>query len=148
MNEEVSGAHTRWWIRYHCVWGTKYRYQIITEPVANQLLKTTLGVCERYEFTFDSMGTDGDHVHLIAGLPPKQGPELIIRTVKSITAREIFNKFPSIKKLLWGGSIWATGYYVGTVGKEKPYNVMRNYVLNQGTKPEKDKIEQLRLIRS
>lgn len=148
MVDELKGAHCRWWIGYHCVWGTKYRYQIITQAVATHLLKTTMGICERYEFAFDSMGTDGDHVHLIAGCHPKQGPEVIIRKVKSITAREIFNQFPSIKKLLWGGSLWATGYYVSTVGKEKPYKVMRDYVLNQGTRNDKTKVKQLRLIRN
>ena len=95
---------------------------------------------------FDSMGTDGDHIHLLVGAPPSQKPEVIIKTVKSITARQVFKKFLSIKNSLWGGSIWAVGYYFGTVRSTKSIKVMRDYVLNQGTKQEKTQIEQLKLL--
>ena len=105
-----------------------------------------MGICERYEYKFDSMGTDGDHVHLLVGAPPSQKPEVIIKTVKSITAKQVFKKMPSIKNLLWGGSLWATGYYFGTVGSTKSLKVMRDYVLNQGTKSEKAQVEQLKLV--
>jgi len=146
MAKVLIGAHTRWKSRYHFVWGVKYRHQVITLPVASHLKKTVIGISERYEYIFDSLGTDGDHVHLLIGAHPKQSPAVIIKTVKSITARMIFKKFPSLKKLLWGGSLWAIGYYFETVGDGKPENVMRDYVTNQGTNEEKNLIKQLRLI--
>jgi putative transposase len=31
-------------------------------------------------------------------------------------ARELFLKHPEIKKELWGGSFWTSGYYANTVG--------------------------------
>ena len=145
MDIAVS-AHTRWQCKYHYVWGTKYRHNIITEPAGRFLKETITGICLRYEYTFDSVGTDGDHVHLLVGAPPSVTPESIMRTVKSISAKQFFNKYPSVKKLLWGGSLWAVGYYWSTVGSGTPIEVMRDYVLNQGTKPEKDMINQLKLL--
>jgi putative transposase len=42
-----------------------------------------------------------------------------VQIFKSITAREIFGRKPSVKKELWGGEFWTDGYYVvekGDVG--------------------------------
>ena len=114
--------------------------------MAKFLKETVVGICKRYEYVYDSFGTDGDHVHLLVGAAPKLTPESIVRTVKSITARRTFERYPSIKKLLWGGSLWATGYYWATVGDGAPEEVIRNYVMKQGTKEEKALIKQLKLL--
>lgn len=95
-------AHTRWKSRHHFVWGTKYRHQVITSAVKNYLKEVIIGICERYGYDFDAVGTDGDHVHLFIGVPPSESPEVLMRVVKSITARKIFEKFPSLKKLQSG----------------------------------------------
>ena len=52
--------------------------------------------------------------------------------VKSITAREIFSKVPSVKKQLWGGEFWTDGYFVSTVGEHANEDVIRQYIKNQG----------------
>ena len=40
-----------------------------------------------------------------------------MRKFKSITARELFKKFPWLKRDLWGGEFWTDGYYAVTVGE-------------------------------
>ena len=52
-------------------------------------------------------------------------------TIKSITAREIFSKVPSVKKQMWGGEFWSDGYFVSTVGEHANENVIQ-YIKNQG----------------
>jgi REP element-mobilizing transposase RayT len=56
----------------------------------------------------------------------------IAQVVKSITAREIFAKHKEVKKLLWGGHLWTTGYYANTVGQFANEEVIRQYVKDQG----------------
>ena len=146
MIPTLVGAHTKWKIRYHFVWGTKYRHDILTGPVAKFLKETVWGICERYEFDFDSLGTDGDHVHLLAGAPPSQSPETMMRTIKSITAQRIFARFPSARNLLWKGSLWSVGYYIATAGDGQPMELMRRYVLNQGAKEESKMVKQLKML--
>lgn len=145
MDIEIS-AHTKWKSRHHFVWGTKYRYQIITKEVRNYLKEIIIGICERYGYIFDCVGTDGDHVHLFIGSSPSDSPEVIMKTIKSITAKKLFERFPSLKNILWGGNLWSIGYYWATVGEEKSEKVMRQYVINQGTEKEKSLITQLKLI--
>ena len=59
-------------------------------------------------------------------------PAEIARTVKSITAKEIFKKCPWVKEKLWGGKLWSGGYFVGTVGKHGNEEQIKNYVSSQG----------------
>ena len=53
-------------------------------------------------------------------------------TVKSILARELFKSHPEIKKQLWGGSLWTSGYFVNTVGRFGDEQTLSNYVRTQG----------------
>ena len=67
----------------------------------------------------------------------------MVRTFKSITAREIFKTFPEVKQDLWGAEFWTDGYYVATVGERRNWEVVKKSVKNQGNV---DDINQLRLF--
>jgi putative transposase len=56
----------------------------------------------------------------------------IVSAIKSITARKIFKKHPEVKKLLWGGNFWKSGYYANTVGSHGTEEVIQQYVQKQG----------------
>ena len=61
--------------------------------------------------------------------------------IKSLTAREIFRRYPRIRReLLWGGALWTSGYYANTVGLYASKDVIRNYIKNQGKQSEYEKI--------
>jgi len=74
----------------------------------------------------------GIHVHFLIQSVPTYSPTKIVTKVKSITAREIFSKVPSVKEELWGGEFWTDGYFVSTVGKHANEDVIRQYIKNQG----------------
>ena len=73
----------------------------------------------------------------------------IIKTVKNITAKEIYKRFPEVKEKLWGGQLWSDGYYVSTVGQHGNEKVIQEYVKKQGTEKEYEQLlkqEQLDLF--
>lgn len=41
----------------------------------------------------------------------------MVTIIKSMSAREICNRCPEVKKLLRGGELWADGYFASAVGK-------------------------------
>jgi len=92
------------------------------------------------------MATDGNHVHLFLGAAPRYSPAEIMKIVKSISARIIFQEFPEIKKKLWGGEFWGDGYYVRTVGDEVTEKVIKEYIIKQGESILHKPFEQLRLF--
>ena len=132
MSEHILKRHNKSLLLYHIVCPSKYRRKIFSDEVE----KTLKGVCEeiskRYEITFVEIGSDEDHVHFLVQGVPIQAPKDIVQTIKSITAREIFKMHPEVKKMLWGGHIRTSGYYINTVGQYGNEKVIREYVENQG----------------
>ena len=147
MNERTEvkkGHHCAWQIHYHIVFPVKYRKGLLDNEVVDIIRETTMGIQERYEIDMEKMGMDWNHIHLLCGAHPKIAAGRIVQIFKSITAREIFRRKPSIKKALWGGEFWSDGYYVGTVGERGNWSAVERYVVNQG-KP-KEELKQLKLF--
>jgi len=76
---------------------------------------------------------------------PKMTVTRIVQIIKSITVREVFLKHPEVKKQLWGGSLWTSGFYANTVGQFANEETIRNYVKDQGRKYTKVHTSQLLL---
>ena len=108
--------HCVYKIRYHLVFCVKYRKRLLFVSGRTEFLRNICTeISERYEFEFDKLGTDGDHVHILVGAPPRYSPSRLKQIIKSITARQLFKRFPEIKEQLWGGQFWNDGGYIGTV---------------------------------
>lgn len=136
MSEYKHKAHNVSVLLYHFVCPTKYRRLVISEDVDNTLKKVCQEISMRYEIEFIEIGTDKDHVHFLIQAVPTMSPAEIINKVKSITAREIFKRNPEVKKQLWGGNFWTSGYFVNTAGASGSEAVIREYVKNQGIEKE------------
>jgi len=121
---------------YHLVCPAKYRKVVLTEPVDLTLREICLEIAKRYDIHFLEIGTDDDHVHFLIQSVPMMLPQRIVQTVKSITAKKIFEKHPEVKKSLWGGEFWSKGYYMNTVGRNHSENAIREYVRSQGKEKE------------
>jgi putative transposase len=143
-----KAAHKVYEIRYHIVICVKYRKKMLLPEDRISFFKWILSeIQQRYSIRFDTVGTDGNHAHLFVDAAPKYSPSEIFRIVKSITARELLAKFPDIKKDLWGGEFWNDGGYIGTVGEGTTADIVRNYILRQGSKEEKQDYKQLKLFK-
>ena len=121
---------------YHYVCPAKYRRVIFTEAVDVSLKEVCLEISKRYEIVFLEIGTDKDHVHFLVQSVPVMSPSRIIQIIKSITGREVFKRHPEVKKKLWGGEFWTSGYYVNTVGRHGDENTIQQYVKSQGAEKE------------
>lgn len=102
---------------YHFVCPAKYWKVVFGNEVDEVMKETCLEIEKRYEIKFIEVGTDKDFVHFLILSVPIYSAKKVIQIVKSITAREIFEKVPEVKKKLWGGEFWTDGYYVSTVGQ-------------------------------
>ena len=127
----AEGAHCRYQIRYHCVWKVKYSHEVLLGRRAKHLKQLILEVAQRYEYVIEAVGVDDNHVHVFCGAHPAIAPAKLIQVIKSITAKEMFKAFPEIKKFLWGGHLWAIGYYVRTVSDGPLDRVIQEYVEDQ-----------------
>ena len=132
MSEHILKKHNKNLLLYHIVCPAKYRREIFTKAVEETLKLTCKGIEERYEIYFIEIGTDTDHVHFLVQSVPTLPPSRIVQIIKCTTAREIYMKNPEVKKKLWGGHLWTTGFYINTVGAYANEEVIREYVEKQG----------------
>ena len=123
-----SGAHTRYELKYHFVWCPKYRRVVLKGNIARYLAKIIYGVAERYDLSIVELAVMPDHVHMFVSASPELAPASIIQTVKSITARKLFERFPGIKNSLWGGALWARGYFVMSSGSGTTDDMILKYI--------------------
>ena len=119
---------------YHIVCPTKYRRVVISKDVDETIRDTCLEIENRYEIHFLEIGSDDDHVHFLIQSVPMLSPKNIVQVIKSIVSRAVFEKNPEVKKNLWGGKFWSSGYFVNTVSRHGSESTIANYVKNQGIK--------------
>ena len=132
MSEHILKRHNKTLLLYHIVCPAKYRKKVFTEEVEYILKEVCIGIGERHEMHFVEIGADEDHVHFLIQSVPILSPQRIVQIVKSITAKEIFRLHPEVKKKLWGGKFWTSGYYANTVGQYGNEKVIKEYVRKQG----------------
>ncbi len=148
MSIYLHKSHNVSVLLYHIVCPAKYQRVVFSGEVDDELKEICLEIGKRYEIHFVEIGTDRDHVHFLVQSIPRYSPTKLVRTIKSITAREIFQRVSAVKKKLWGGEFWVDGYYINTVSRHGNEDVVRQYVEGQGKKEEYKKLhgEQLRLF--
>ena len=135
QDEVRKGYHCAYQLHYHIVFPVKYREALLSEEIVQAVKEIALEIQERYEIEMEQIGCDRDHIHVLCRAHPKYAPGQLVRVIKSITARELFKRFPKLRKELRGGELWADGYYVATVGERGGWDIVERYIRKQGAKP-------------
>jgi len=117
---------------YHIQLTIKYRKALLNEEIENIILETVKGFKERYAIEVSHVGFDKNHVHFLCKFLPKYSGGQVIRLIKSITAREVFDKVSELRKELWGGEFWTDGYYFATVSGRGDRKIIEQYIKKQG----------------
>ena len=140
MSEHILKRHNKTLLIYHLVFPLKYRKSVITKEIGEELKEICLEISDRYEVHFIEIGYESDHVHFLVQSVPNYSVSKMIRMLKSIISKQLFQRFPEIKSKLWGGKFWSSGFYVNTVGQYSNEKVIREYVKNQGMEKEYRKV--------
>lgn len=116
MSEYIHGGHTISDIKYHFVWITKYRYQVLRGDIAKRLRELLIQGCSARGITIIEGSVGKDHVHMLLSCPTDIAPSKIAQYLKGRSSRMIQDEFPELKKRYWGQHLWARGYFCATVG--------------------------------
>ena len=92
-----------------------------------------IGISMRYEIRFVEVGMDEDHVHFLVQSVPTMSVSKIVTIIKSITAREIFARHKEVKRFLWGGNLWTSGFYAKTVSEYSNAEGIKQFIANKGS---------------
>jgi len=102
-------AHAVYDTKYHLVWAPKYRKWIKREDIREKVKEVFREVAERHEYEIEEVNVAPDHVHIFLSFPARYSIAHVVGVLKSISAAEVFEKFPEVKKELWGGEFCEDG---------------------------------------
>ncbi len=130
MQTYKSGSHTKYDIKYHIVWITKYRKPVLTGLIAERLREIIRQVCMENEITILKGHVSKDHVHLMVSSNPTISISKLMQKLKGTSSFKMLREFEAIKKVFWGQHLWARGYFVATTGTVTD-EVIKEYIEKQ-----------------
>ncbi len=127
------GRHCVFLMHVHLVFVAKYRREVFTKAILDDLRGIFASVCADLETELVEFDGEDDHVHLLVNYPPKVAVSKLVNSLKGVSSRMIRKKnYPSIRKKLWGGALWSPSYFAGSCGGA-PISVIRQYIEQQQT---------------
>jgi len=132
-NEIRHGRHCKFLIHIHLVFVTKYRREVFTKAILDELHPIFASVCTDFESELVEFDGKEDHVHLLVNYPPKVAVSKLVNSLKGVSSHLIRKKnHPNIRKKLWGGALWSPSYFAGSCGGA-PISIIRQYIEQQKT---------------
>lgn len=93
-------------INYHVVWSVKYRRKVLNSKVETYLKDIVQQIADEKGFTVQMFECgEQDHVHCFITAPPKLSVTTIVKYLKGITGRKLYEQFPEIRSQLWKGQL-------------------------------------------
>ena len=138
MDEYKKNSHAVHDIKYHIIWVTKYRYQVLHGNVAVRTRELIRQGCTARGVNILQGSVGKEHIHLLVSCPPSIAPSKFVQYLKGRSSRLLQEQFSELQKRYWGQHLWARGYFCATAGNVTE-EMIRNYIANQGN-DEKDEI--------
>ncbi|MHB1286207.1 MAG: IS200/IS605 family transposase [Leptospirales bacterium] len=127
------GRHCVFKMHVHLVFVTKYRREVFSQAVLDDLRLIFASVCSDFEAELMEFDGEDDHVHLLIHYPPKVAVSALVNSLKGVSSRLIRRrKDPEIRKKLWGQALWSPSYFAGSCGGA-PIEIIRQYIEQQQT---------------
>ena len=127
--EYQADGHSKFDIKYHFVWVTKYRYKIFDNGIGQRLKILLIQTCQSRGITIISGHVARDHVHILVSCPPSLSPAKIAQYLKGRSSKILQDEYPQLKKRYWGQHLWARGYFCATAGTITD-EIIKNYIEN------------------
>jgi len=130
MQYYKTGPHTRYDIKYHIVWLTKYRKPIMEGSVSERLRELIRQICQQNEVTILKGHISKDHLHILVSCSPSLSVSRLVQKLKGASSHKMFEEFAHLRKQYWGQHLWARGYFVATTGTVTD-EIIKEYIENQ-----------------
>jgi putative transposase len=130
MGDFKRGSHAVYDIQYHVVWTTKYRYKVLQGKVAERLRELLRQGCEARGIKIMKGSIGKEHIHMLLSCPPMIAPSKLMQYLKGRSSKMLQEEFSDLKKRYWGQHLWASGYFIRTVGTVTQ-EMIKEYIENQ-----------------
>lgn len=137
MSNYRQGSHSRYDLKIHLVFVTKYRKKILQGEIAKRARVLIREICLSNEIQIIKGHISKDHVHLLLSYPPRLSVSKIAQYIKGKSSRKLLGEYSQLRRKLWGQHLWARGYFAVSTGNVTD-KVIEDYIANQ------DKIDDMK----
>ena len=137
MQNYRRGSHTLYDLKFHLVWVTKYRKQVLLGAVAERTRELIREICKANEVEIIKGHVSKDHIHLFVPVPPKLSISKLLQYLEGKTSHKLLFEFKHLQRQFWGKPIWARGYFAVTSGNVTD-EVIIQYIENQDLEDKDD----------
>ena len=130
MQDYKRGSHTVWDLKYHLVWTTKYRYQVLGGDVGLRCRELLREIARSKEMTIYAGSINRDHVHMLISIPLQLSVSRGVQYLKGKSSHRLLSEYKALRKKYWGQHLWARGYWVASSGNVTD-EVWKDYIKNQ-----------------
>lgn len=133
MSSYVSKNHSKFLLKFHIIFVRKYRRKLLVGGIGDDMKRILDEVGDESDFDIDIAESDKDHIHLLVSAPPKLSPLSIVRRLKQVFTRRIYELHgSSLRKAFYREqTFWTDGYFVSSIG-DVSQETVRKYIENQG----------------
>ena len=109
-------AHSVYDLKYHIVWITKYRKQILRGEIGKRVRELLRQTSASLDVYIVKGHVAKDHVHLLVSVPPNLAVSDLVKRLKGRSSRLMLEEFGELRKAYWGRHLWARGYFAASSG--------------------------------
>ena len=129
MRDYRKTSHSRYDLKVHLIWVTKYRYSVLVDRVKERIRELLRQICDANDIQIIRGHVGKDHVHMYISYPPHLSITAIVKSLKGRSSRRIQEEFPQLSRRYWGQHFWAIGYAAFSSG-EITDEMIREYIKN------------------
>ena len=127
-------SHTKYDLKYHLVWITKYRRAVLGGAVGARVRELVREICRANDIEIVKGHVGKDHVHLFVSVPPYLSVSKVMQYLKGKTSHKLLMEFAHLRRQFWGRHLWARGYFAASSGNVTD-EVILQYIATQGQEP-------------
>lgn len=98
MEDYKRGSHTVWDLKYHLVWTTRYRYQVLGDDVGQRCRELLREIARSKEMKIYAGSVNRDHVHTLIGIPPYLSVSRAVQFLKGKSSHKVLSEFSQLRK--------------------------------------------------
>lgn len=131
MNNIIKYKHNKnitYSCKYHVVWCTKYRRDLLKEQVVFDLKNIIQDISNNFNVEIIEIEVMPDHVHLLVDVDPQFGVHKYIKNIKGKSSKILRDKHKPLKSRV--PTLWTNSYFISTVGGVT-LDVVKKYIEDQ-----------------
>lgn len=122
-------SHTTWECKYHIVFASKFRRQVIYGAIKADVANILSTLCKRKSVEIIEAECCPDHIHMLVRIPPNISVSEFMGYLKGKSSLMIFDRHANLKYKYGNRKFWCRDYYVDTCGKNA--KKIKEYIKNQ-----------------